>query len=144
MLRLDVSQATTAICVVEDEGKMLAVGITATEPGAIATFVRRRAPDAVRIGLETGPLAVWLWIELRALGLPVVCIDARHANAGLEGDAGQDRSQRRRGHRPAGPHRLVPPGPRQGRASHAVRAELASGPCWCGCAATSRTRSAAC
>ena len=81
---LDVSQATTAICVVDADGKTLAEGSTATEPGAIAAFLRRRAPDAERIGLETGPLSIWLWNELRALGLPVICMDARHANAGLK------------------------------------------------------------
>lgn len=81
---LDVSQKTTAICVVDDEGRTLAEGVTATEPDAIAAFVRRRAPDAVRIGMETGPLAIWLWNELRALELPMVCMDARHANAGLK------------------------------------------------------------
>ena len=81
---LDVSQATTAICVVDADGKTLAEGVTATEPGAIAAFLRRRAPGAERIGLETGPLSVWLWNELRALGLPVIGMDARHANAGLK------------------------------------------------------------
>ena len=35
------------------------------------------------IGLETGPTTTWLWHELRALGLPVICIDARHAKAAL-------------------------------------------------------------
>jgi hypothetical protein len=38
-----------------------------TEPAAIAATVRRYAPTAVRIGLETGR------------GLPIVCLDARHA-----------------------------------------------------------------
>ncbi len=38
---------------------------------------------ALRIGLETGPTTTWLWHELRALGLPVICIDARHAKAAL-------------------------------------------------------------
>ena len=66
---LDVSQKTTAICVVDEEGRTLAEGVTAREPEAIAGFVRRRAPDAVRIGMETGPLAEWLWNELRALGV---------------------------------------------------------------------------
>jgi transposase len=37
----------------------------------------------VKIGLETGPLAVWLWNELSTGGLPIVCLDARHANAAL-------------------------------------------------------------
>jgi transposase len=42
------------------------------------------APGAVRIGLETGPTATWLWTELKQLGLPVICIDARHAKAVLK------------------------------------------------------------
>ena len=143
---LDVSQATTAICVVDEEGRTLAEGVTATEPGAIAAFVRRRAPDAVRIGMETGPLAVWLWNELRALGLPVVCMDARHANAGLKVMlAKTDRNDA------AGIAQLVRTAP-AGSARSTSRPKRATpcapswrrGPCWCGCAATSRTRSAAC
>jgi transposase len=34
--------------------------------------------------LETGPTATWLWIELKRLGLPMICIDARHAKAVLK------------------------------------------------------------
>lgn len=81
---LDVSQATTAICLVDGEGRTLAEGVTATEPCAIAAFVRRRAPSIERIGMETGPLSVWLWNERRALDLPVVCMDARGERAGLK------------------------------------------------------------
>ena len=123
---LDVSQATTAICVVDDEGKTLAEGSTATEPGAIAAFVARRAPDAVRIGMETGPLSVWLWNELRGLGLPVVCMDARHANAGLKVMlAKTDRNDA------AGLAQLVRTGwfrqvHVKAESSHVVRAELAT------------------
>jgi transposase len=46
--------------------------------------VRSKAPEAVRIGLETGPTSTWLWTELKRLGLPVICIDARHAKAVLK------------------------------------------------------------
>jgi transposase len=45
--------------------------------------VRTQAPELIRIGLETGPLAVWLFGALRQDGLPVICLDARHAAAGL-------------------------------------------------------------
>jgi transposase len=41
-------------------------------------------PDAVRIGIETGPTSIWLTTELRTHGLPVICIDARHARAVLK------------------------------------------------------------
>ena len=34
-------------------------------------------------GFETGAMASWLWHELRRVGLPVMCIDARHAHAAL-------------------------------------------------------------
>jgi transposase len=50
----------------------------------IAEFVRSNAPSVVRIGLESGPTATWLWTELKQLGLPVICIDARHAKAVLK------------------------------------------------------------
>ena len=141
---LDVSQATTAICVVDSDGKTLAEGVTATEPGAIAAFLHRRAADAERIGLETGPLSVWLWNELRALDLPVVCMDARHANAGLKVMlAKTDRNDAA-----ASPSWSAPDGSAKcmsrRRAATSCAPSWRHGPCLSGCAATSRTRSVAC
>ena len=46
--------------------------------------VHKRAPEAVRIGIETGPLTTWLYTELVADGLPMVCLDARHAKKALD------------------------------------------------------------
>jgi transposase len=59
-------------------------GVVDSDPGAIAAFVRSNAREVGRIGLETGPTATWLWTELKRLGLPVICIDARHAKAVLK------------------------------------------------------------
>ncbi len=80
---MDVSLKETSICVVDGNGRILCEGTVISEPAAIAEFVKAKAGKAVRIGLETGPTATWLWHELRALGLPVICIDARHAKAAL-------------------------------------------------------------
>ena len=55
-----------------------------SDPEAISVYVRSKAPGAVRIGLETGPTSTWLWTELKRFGLPVICIDARHAKAVLK------------------------------------------------------------
>ena len=80
---LDVSLEKTAVCIVDDQGRIVVERKVATLPEAIAAFVQEHVGEVERIGLETGPLAVWLWNELRALGLPAICIDARHAKAGL-------------------------------------------------------------
>ena len=80
---LDVSLKQTSICVVDGSGKIVSEGTVLSEPLALAEFLRAQAGSAKRIGLETGPTTTWLWHELRALGLPVICIDARHAKAAL-------------------------------------------------------------
>src|SRR5436189_2552718 len=80
----DVSLKRTSICVVNQVGSVVREGVVESEPEAIAAFVRSKGPGAVRVGLETGPTATWLWTELKRLGLPVICIDARHAKAVLK------------------------------------------------------------
>ena len=81
---LDVSLKQTSICVVDQAGLVVREGVVDSDPEAISVYVTSRAPNAVRIGLETGPTSTWLWTELKRLGLPVICIDARHAKAVLK------------------------------------------------------------
>src|SRR5215469_9877738 len=81
---LDVSLKETKLHVLDEAGNRVWRGRCATEPAAIAAAVRRYAPTAVRIGLETGPLTTWLWTALRAEGLPMVFLDARHAKKALD------------------------------------------------------------
>ena len=81
---LDVSQKDTAVSVVDETGCQVWRGKVRTDPRTIAEVVGRRAPDAVRVGLETGPLSTWLWHALCEFGVPIVCMDARHAKAGLD------------------------------------------------------------
>ena len=80
---LDVSQKETSVCVVNDAGHSIFEGKAKSDPGALTELLRIRAPNAARIGFETGAMASWLWHELRRVDLPVVCIDARHAHAAL-------------------------------------------------------------
>jgi len=80
---LDVSLEQTAICVVDDNGKPVWQGKCASTPEMLVAAIRTRAPQAARIGLESGPLSLWHWHALRQAGLPVVCLDARHAKAAL-------------------------------------------------------------
>jgi transposase len=80
---LDVSQEQTAVCVVDDAGALIAEGKVETCPDAIAAWLGRWT-TLRKVGMETGPLAVWLWNALAAKGLPIVCLDARHASAALK------------------------------------------------------------
>ena len=80
---LDVSQQSTVLCVVDAAGHRIWQGQCRTNPASLTTKIKQHAPNAARIGLESGPLSTWLWHELNALGLPIVCIDARHAKAVL-------------------------------------------------------------
>jgi len=80
---LDVSLKETSICVMDRNGTIVAEGSVISEPEAIASYLAGEAPCVSRIGLESGPTSTWLWHELKARGLPVICIDARHAKAAL-------------------------------------------------------------
>ena len=91
---LDVSLEQTSICVVDQTGSVVREGVVDSDPEAISVYLRSKAPDAVRVGLETGPTSTWLWTELKRLGLPVVCIDARHAKAVLKMQINKSEPQR--------------------------------------------------
>jgi len=80
---LDVSQKETSICIVDESGRPIHQGRVKSDPGVLAAVIARKAPNAERVGLETGAMSSWLWHELKRTGLPIVCIDARHAHAAL-------------------------------------------------------------
>lgn len=75
--------SNSPMCVVDREGAVVWRGTCRSTPEEIAATIRARAPHAVRLGLETGPLSTWHWHALKKMGLPVICIDARHAKAAL-------------------------------------------------------------
>ena len=81
---LDVSLQLTAVCVVDQSGKIIREAMIPSDPEAIAAFISANTTKVARIGLESGPTSTWLWTELDCMGLPVVCIDARHAKAALK------------------------------------------------------------
>jgi transposase len=80
---LDVSMKETAVSIRRD-GKRIWRGKCASDPKLLAALIRKRAPNALRVVFETGPLSVWFYHALTAEGLPAICIDARHAKAALD------------------------------------------------------------
>jgi hypothetical protein len=52
---LDVSQETTAMCVVDENGRVFAEKIVTTCPDAIATWLLKQTNKLARVDRETGP-----------------------------------------------------------------------------------------
>jgi hypothetical protein len=75
-----VSLKETAICVINDAGKIVFERSVATDAQVTAKYLAKHAPGLERFGLESGSTSAWLWRESRKLGLPENCLDSRHAH----------------------------------------------------------------
>jgi transposase len=80
---LDISMKETHICVMDRDGKVVLEVKAATSTAAIAAELAK-APAVQRIVFETGRMATTLYHGLKALSLPVVCIESRHAFQALK------------------------------------------------------------
>lgn len=80
---LDVSLEETAICVVDDAGKVVREARAASEPEALVAFFETCGMTMARVGLEACSLSAWLHGGLTAGGIPAICIEARQAKAAM-------------------------------------------------------------
>lgn len=80
---LDVSLKETFISIIDEKGKIVKEGVVASESSAIAEFLLGQNKKYESIGIESGQLSISMCKELRNLGLPVTCVDARHMAAAL-------------------------------------------------------------
>jgi transposase len=87
---LDISLEETKIHLLDEHGARVWRGKCPSHPDALEAAIRKHAHQAGRIGLETGPLTTWLWTELTNRGLPMVNLDARHAQRALNKRANED------------------------------------------------------
>ena len=80
---LDVSVKKTAICVVDEQGRVVARAAVESEPAAIVSWLLGLGLRLGRVGLEAGPMSPWLYAGLVEAGLPAVCVETRHMHAAL-------------------------------------------------------------
>lgn len=81
---LDVSLEETAICVVDESGRIVKEGRAASAPRALYEALRKIDLPLERIGLEACSLTAWLYDGIRAEGLPAICIETRQAKAAMK------------------------------------------------------------
>lgn len=80
---LDVSLEATNICVVDGDGKVVREAKLETDPDAIELFLAEWGIPLKRVGLEAFSYSARLFTALAEKGLPVICIETRHAKAAL-------------------------------------------------------------
>ena len=80
---LDVSLKTTSICIMNQTGKILKEMVVTTDPREIAKVISITELTVEKVALECGGTSHWLTKELKKLGLPVICIDARKMSAAI-------------------------------------------------------------
>jgi transposase len=80
---LDVSDKQTHICVVDADGAVMRRDCVASDPEALAKWLKRHCAGLSRVVLETGPLSTFLYHGLAEHAVPVTCICARHAKKAL-------------------------------------------------------------
>lgn len=80
---LDVSDKTTHVCVVDDDGAVLKRDVIVSDPDVLAKWLVKHCDGLVRVVLETGPLSTFLYHGLVERDVPVICICARHAKGVL-------------------------------------------------------------
>jgi len=81
---LDISMKETAICVVDEEGKIVYEHIQVTDPEAIAKDLEKTKLNIVKVGLEIGSISRWLTLKLQDLGVNAIPIDTRLMNGILK------------------------------------------------------------
>jgi transposase len=81
---LDAAKATTSICIVNEVGERVREGVVETEPRAIIAFLRGERRRYGRIGIEAMSFTPRLYEAIAKAGLPIICIENRHAHGVLK------------------------------------------------------------
>ena len=81
---LDVSLASTAVCVLGEKGRIVQEAQVDSEPEALARFLRELDHAIVVVGLEAGPLSQWLHKGLSDAGFATVLMETRQVKSALQ------------------------------------------------------------
>ena len=80
---LDVSLRTVNVCVINDEGELVAETKLASDVQDIIAFLDELELEITSVGLEAGTLTQYLTYGLQLAGYEVICMEARQVKAAL-------------------------------------------------------------
>tara|TARA_R110002110_G_scaffold45728_9_gene139155 strand:- start:9171 stop:9551 length:381 start_codon:yes stop_codon:yes gene_type:complete len=81
---LDMSLAKTAVCVIDDHGRIMKDTQVASEPEALSGFAGTRPGTVAIIGTDAGPLSQWLHRGLTLAELEVALMETRQVKGALK------------------------------------------------------------
>lgn len=81
---LDVSLASTAVCVLDAHGAVVKETTASSEPEALVAFLRSLPGTAIAVGLEAGPLSQWLHKHLTEAGFETALMETRRVKGALQ------------------------------------------------------------
>ena len=81
---IDVSLATSAVCVICGRGEVVREAKVASEPEALTAFILGQPFQVTAVGFEAGPLSQWLHKALAEAAVPVVLMETRQVKAVLK------------------------------------------------------------
>lgn len=81
---LDVSLASTAVCVLSSHGKVVKEITALSEPDDLERVLRSLLGTVVAVGLEAGPLSQWLYRHLTEAGFDTVLMETRQVKGALK------------------------------------------------------------
>jgi transposase len=81
---MDVSLEKSALCVLSEHGDVLREAEVASDPAALAQWIKEQSGSIAAVGLEAGPLSQWLHRGLSAAGLDVVLMETRQVKGALK------------------------------------------------------------
>ena len=81
---LDVSLASTAVCVLNEKGKVLREATVDSDPDALNRFFEDLPYVIICVGLEAGPQSQWLYKGMTDAGVPTVLMETRQVKGFLK------------------------------------------------------------
>ncbi len=81
---LDVSLASTAVCVLSSHGKVAKEIIALSEPDDLERALRSLRGTVDAVGLDAGPLSQWLYRHLTEAGFDTVLMETREVKGALK------------------------------------------------------------
>ncbi|MCX8955177.1 transposase, partial [Ruegeria sp. NA] len=84
LIGLDVSLASTAVCVLSENGEIVQETVVLSEPDALISTLRELPQQVLRIGLEAGPLSQWLYKKMTDAGFETVLMETRQVKGALK------------------------------------------------------------